>query len=231
MNIKLEQPSDFPLDAFRALLQASPGQREILHRYMECSDSIQSVVRLMFAVLENPHVTDEDRHRATRTIADAIYLKPEAGHGSYGFDLAKVEREPATKHPEEHRRPLIAQRLDQLDQQQATFSERLRSILEQKNVTQEELAVRIECTQSAISKMITRNSRPHKKTILKMAAALSVSPTELWPDLEVASILDSIADFPAERELNEQQAAALDAALARPPVKVVVRELPARARK
>jgi transcriptional regulator with XRE-family HTH domain len=231
MTIRLEQPSDFPLDAFRAFLQASPEQREILHRYMECSDNVQSVVRSMFAVLDNPHVTNEDRQRATRTIADALYLKPEEGHGGYGFDLVRVEQEPATKHPEEHRRPLVAQRLEQLDKQQATFSERLRSILGQKNFTQEELAERIDCTQSAISKMINRNSRPQKKTILKMAAALNVAPTELWPDLEVASILDTIADFPMESELTEQQAASLDAALTRPPVKVVVRELPKRTRK
>ncbi len=64
-----------------------------------------------------------------------------------------------------------------------------------------------------------------------MAAALNVAPTELWPDLEVASILDTIAEFPMESELTEQQAASLDAALARPPVKVVVRELPKRSRK
>ncbi len=108
MTIKLEQPSDFPLDAFRAFLQASAAQQEMLHQYMECSDRIQSVVRAMFAVLDNSSVTDEDRHRAIRTIADALYPKPEAGHGGYGFDLVKVEQEPATKHPEEHRRPLVA---------------------------------------------------------------------------------------------------------------------------
>jgi transcriptional regulator with XRE-family HTH domain len=231
MTIKLEQPNDFPLDAFRALLQVSPEQREILHRYMECSDEIQSVVRVMFAVLENPHVTDEDRHRATSTIADALYLNPLEGHGNYGFDLEKVEPETAAKHPDEQRRPLIAQRLGQLDSQQLSFSQRLHSILQQKNVTQEELAERIECTQSAISKMISRNSRPQKKTILKMASALNVAPTDLWPDLEVAAILDSIAEFPADRDLTDKQAAALDAAMSRPPAKVVARDLPARVRK
>lgn len=48
------------------------------------------------------------------------------------------------------------------------------------------------------------------------------------PDLEVISILDSINDFFKDRELTKQQAAALDAALARSTVKVAVRELPAR---
>ena len=190
MSLTLENPNDFPLDAFRALLQASPEQQEIIRRYMECSDEIQSVVRSMFAVLENADVTAEDRHRAIVTIADALFLNPEEGHGNYGFDLAKIERQAATEHPDEHRRPVVAKRLSQLESQEATFSERLRQLLEQKNIKQEELAERTGCTQSAISKMLTRNSRPHRKTIFKMATALDVVPTDLWPDLEVSAILD-----------------------------------------
>ena len=231
MSLKLENPNDFPRDAFRALLQASPEQQEIIRRYMECSDEIQSVVRSMFAVLENADVTIEDRHRAVVTIADALYLNPQEGHGNYGFDLARIERQAATEHPDEHRRSVVTKRLAQMDSQEATFSERLRRLLQQKNIRQEELGERIGCTQSAISKMLTRNSRPHRKTIFKIAVALDVAPTNLWPDLEAAAILDSIADFPQERELTKVQAEALHAAGARPPVKIEVRDLPSRKRK
>jgi transcriptional regulator with XRE-family HTH domain len=246
MILKLEQPSDFPAETFRNVLRlqadfqqeltqylsrAKPEEREFIQRILGCSEKVQSVVRSMFAVLESSEVTEEDRRRALMTIADALYLNPEQGHGSYGFDVAKIERQTASEHPEQHRRPMIASRLDELDSQQATFSERLRSILENKNITQEELAERIECTQSAISKMLTRNSRPQKNTILKMAAALDVSPTDLWPDLEVAAILDSIADFHQDRDLTAAQAAALDAAAERSPVKIKTRDLPSRKRK
>ena len=41
--------NEFPRDAFRAILAIDPGQRELIKRYMECSDEIQSVVRSMFA--------------------------------------------------------------------------------------------------------------------------------------------------------------------------------------
>jgi transcriptional regulator with XRE-family HTH domain len=231
MATNLENPNDFPRDAFRALLQASPEQQEIIRRYMECSDEIQSVVRSMFAVLENADVTKEDRCRAIATIADALFLNPLEGHGDYGFELEKIERQTASEHPDEHRRPVVANRLNQLDSQEATFSDRLRRLLEQKGITQEELADRIGCTQSAISKMLTRNSRPHRKTIFKMAAALDVEPTDLWPDLEVATILDSIADFPLDRQLTKEQAEALDAASARQPAKIEARDLPSRKRK
>lgn len=208
MALKLDDPNDFPVDAFRALLQSSPEQQKLIRRYMERNDETQSVVRSMFAILENRDVAEEDRQRAIATIADALSLKPEEEPGNQRFEPAKIERH--------------------LDSQEANFSQRLRNILEQKNIKQEELAERTGCTQSAISKMLARNSRPHKQTIFKMAAALGVSPTDLWPDLEVAAILDSIADFPQDRDLTEAQAAALDAALARQPSRVRVRDLPSR---
>ena len=61
-----------------------------------------------------------------------------------------------------------------------------------------------------------------------MATALNVEATDLWPDLEVAAILDSVSDFFNERELTQAQAEALDAASARPPVNVKTRKLPSR---
>ncbi len=222
--------NEFPSDAFRALLAISPEQREFIKRFMECSDEVQSVVRSMFAVLEYEHSTDEDKKRAFSTIADALYLNPENGHGSYGMDLALIERDSAMGHPVESSRSVISKRLDQLDAQESSFANRLNKLLIDRSITQEELADRIGCTQSAISKMLTRNARPRRMTIFKMAEALRVEPTELWPQLEVAAILDSVSDFLADRELTPEQAKSLEAANLRPPVKVKTRELPSRKR-
>jgi transcriptional regulator with XRE-family HTH domain len=222
--------NEFPRDAFRAILAINPKQRELIKRYMECSDEVQSVVRSMFAVLEYEHSTGEDRKRAISTIADALFLNPENGHGSYGMDLTRIERESANGHPVEARRPIIANRLDQLDAQEVSFADRLSKLLIEKNITQEELAERIGCTQSAISKMLTRNARPRRKTIFKMAEALKVEPTDLWPQLEVAAILDSVSDFFEDQELTPEQARGLEAASSRAPVKVRTRELPSRKR-
>lgn len=222
--------NEFPSGAFRAILAIDAEQRELIKRYMECSDEIQSVVRSMFAVLEHEHTTEEDRQRAFSTIADALFLNPENGHGRYGMDLTRVERDSAKGHPVEARRPVVANRLDQLDTREAMFAERLRHFLSEKNITQEELADRIGCTQSAISKMLSRNARPQRKTIFKLAEALGVAPTDLWPHLEVAAILDSVSDFFADQELTPEQAKALEAASSRPPVKVKTRVLPSRKR-
>ncbi|WP_153559454.1 helix-turn-helix domain-containing protein [Roseimaritima sediminicola] len=221
--------NEIPSDAFRAVLSISPEQRDFIRRYMECSDEVQAVVRSMFAVIEHEQTTDDDRHRAFATIADALYLNPQEGHGAYGLDFRKSQVETATQHPDPAWRPIIAARHEQMATQEATFADRVKAILQQKNITQEELAERIACTQSAISKMLSRKSRPQRKTILKMATALNVSPTDLWPDLEVAASLDSTAEFFNDRELTAAQAEALDAAISRPPAQVKTRELPSRA--
>lgn len=219
---------DFPNDAFRAILNIDAKQRELIRLYLECSDEVQSVVRSMFAVLDHSSTTHEDRQRAMTTIADALFVNPLQGHGRYGFDFLTAERDAAEKHEQVERRPVVAARLDQLDSQEATFAERLRKILDEKNVTQEELAMRVDCTQSAISKMLSRNARPHRKTILKLAQALNVQPTDLWPNMEVAAILDSVNDFFVDRELTEEQARSIEAASSRPPAKVRTRVLSSR---
>jgi transcriptional regulator with XRE-family HTH domain len=222
--------NEIPSDAFRAVLSLNDVQRDFIRRYMECSDEVQSVVRSMFAVIEHEHTTDDDRHRALATIADALHLNPEEGHGSYGLDFPRSHQEIATKHPDLSRRPIVAKRLVQMESQEAAFADRVKTILEQKNITQEQLAERMDCTQSAVSKMLSRKARPQRKTIFKMATALDVAPTDLWPDLEVAAILDSIAEPFNDRELTQAQAEALDAASSRPPVEVKTRELPSRKR-
>jgi transcriptional regulator with XRE-family HTH domain len=199
--------NEFPSDAFRALLAIRPEQRELIKRFMECSDEVQSVVRSMFAVLEYEHSTHEDKQRAHSTIADALFLNPENRHGCYGMDQTRL-----------------------VDAQEASFADRLSKLLIEKNITQEELADRIGCTQSAISKILTRKARPRRTTIFKLSEALKVEPTELWPQLEVPAILDSVADAFADAELTEEQAKSLDAASRRPAAKVKTRELPSRKR-
>lgn len=222
--------NEIPRDAFRAVLSISDEQRDFIRKYLECSDEVQSVVRSMFAVIESELTTDEDRHRALSSIADALNLSPEDGHGSYGLGFRKSQTDIETKHPDPAWRPIIADRHVQMASQEATFADRVNAILQRKNITQEELAARIDCTQSAVSKMLARKSRPQRKTIHKMATALNVEPTLLWPDLEVAAILDSTAEFFSDRELTAAQAEALDAALSRPPAQLQTRELPSRSK-
>lgn len=70
---------DFPNDAFRAILSINSKQQELIRLYLECSDEVRSVVRSMFAVLEHPQMTNEDRQRAMTTITDALSVNPMEG--------------------------------------------------------------------------------------------------------------------------------------------------------
>lgn len=218
----LENPNDFSIETFRAFLSTSS------QLFMECSDEVQVVVRDMFAVITNPDASPAEKQRACTTIAHALHPIATEGHGTYGMDLAQIEKETASKHPDESKRPLIVKRLDQMDSQESSFADRLRELLQKRNITQQELAARADCTQSAISKMLTRNCRPQKKTIFKLAAALGVEPIELWPDLEVAAILDSVAQFQQSQQLTKEQADAIEEASKRPPSKTKGRRLPSR---
>ena len=74
-------------------------------------------------------------------------------------------------------------------------------------------------------------NRPQKTTILKLAEALNVPPQELWPDLEVADMLDAVAGFQQDDYvLTEAEVEALRDASRRNSPKIPVRSLPARRR-
>jgi transcriptional regulator with XRE-family HTH domain len=81
-----------------------------------------------------------------------------------------------------------------MDTQEAAFATRVRGLMEAKRISQQELAERVGCSQPAISQMLNRTCRPQKKTILKIAEALNVDARELWPDIEVAEMLDAVAN-------------------------------------
>jgi transcriptional regulator with XRE-family HTH domain len=113
--------------------------------------------------------------------------------------------------------------------QQAAFADRLRQLMTQRCVTQQELAETIGCSQPAVSQMLNRNCRPQKKTILKLAEALDVQPQELWPDLEVADMLDAVASFQQDDYvMTATEAESLRDTERRNAPKIPVRLLPAR---
>ena len=70
-----------------------------------------------------------------------------------------------------------------------------------------------------------------KKTILKLAEALNIQPQELWPDLEVADMLDAVASFQQDDYvMTEAEAESLRNSNRRNAPKIPVRSLPARRR-
>jgi DNA-binding XRE family transcriptional regulator len=69
----------------------------------------------------------------------------------------------------------------QMDQAEAAFSAALTRLMAERQLTQAELAERIGVGQSAIAMLLKRRCRPQRRTLGKLAEALSVPVDELWP--------------------------------------------------
>jgi transcriptional regulator with XRE-family HTH domain len=167
----------------------APSRQRVWAALAECSDTVQEVVVTLLRVLKDPRTTPVERQRALMTIADALFLNPDEEDGEYGQDLAASETYAAS------RVPALAREVQKMNAQEAEFAQRLRELMEAKRISQQALADRVGCSQPAISQMLNRMCRPQKKTILKLAEALNVSARELWPDLDMAEMLDAVASF------------------------------------
>lgn len=179
-----------------------PLRKEFVGALVECSDAVQEVVIRLLAVIKDPRTTQAERQRALMTIADALF--PNSDHGEYGLDLVESEARAAAESP------ALAREVQRMNGQEATFAERVRQLMEAKRLSQQELAERVGCSQPAISQMLNRSCRPQKKTILKVAEALNVNARELWPDIEVADMLDAVASFQQDNYvMTEAEARAL----------------------
>jgi transcriptional regulator with XRE-family HTH domain len=216
-------PPPEQFDLLRQFLRRSPEEQEFLRAYLECSDEVQQAVCEMLQVLDEPSSSEEQRDMAISTIADALFRNPH--QGEYGMDLAASEGEAAAVEP---RLQAIVKRMDE---EEDSFALRLRKLMDDRRITQEELAKRIGVGQPAISNMLNRNCRPQKKTIMKLATALNVSPTVLWPGVEVQQILDAIDRVQDDQVMSAAEAEALQAALNRPPSRIEVTRLPVRNRR
>ncbi len=175
-------------------MRSMPGaeRKRFMGKLLECSDEIQDVVVSLLQIVKNPNSLESERKRALLTISDALYLNPDETDGEYGMDLARSEAYAAARS-----KPL-AREVEKMNCQEATFAQRLRELMDAKQVSQRELADRIGCSQPAISQMLNRECRPQKKTILKLAEALNVQPRDLWPDIEVVEMLDAVASLQSD---------------------------------
>ncbi|MFN0056639.1 MAG: helix-turn-helix domain-containing protein [Planctomycetales bacterium] len=183
---------------------------------------LRETVLRMLEVVEGADSTPEEKQRACNTIRDAIELQVDPNR--YGMSVAECELNAAARHATVDR--LVAD----LDSQEAVFAEKLRQLMKAKLMTQAELASRVGCTQPAISQMLKRECRPQKRTILALASALGVDPRDLWPELEVAEMLDTIAAVQDDQDLSEAEAAAIGQALKRPVAEAPAAPLPKRKR-
>ncbi|MCI0464290.1 MAG: helix-turn-helix transcriptional regulator [Gemmataceae bacterium] len=146
----------------------------LFQAYMECSDELQAHARKLFATLTDPQTDADDRALAAMTLADVLF--PNLYQGELGSDLEECEAMGA-QHSEETR-----ETLERMDREEATFADRLREVMQERGVTQVQLAEQLGVGQSAIAMMLQRQCQPQRRTVARMAAALGVAPERLWPN-------------------------------------------------
>jgi transcriptional regulator with XRE-family HTH domain len=192
-------------------------------------DRLDSVFRLLDWAREMPPATRQRFWRALAECDDqaqSLMLKQVAILKQPGITSAQRQQALDTMSQ------TLGLNLSGSPSQQHVFAEHLRKIMQAKQISQRDLADRLGCTQPAISQLLNRENRPQKQTILKLAAALGVSPSELWPDIEVAELLDATASFQADNyEMTPAEAKALGPGADRNRAKIAAKSLPPRRHK
>ena len=135
--------------------------------------SSQKAMDDMVEILMANHADSDQKAAAMDTMIEALHPQPH--DGKLGLSLEESEGMGASH--SDH----VKLEIESLKFEEEVFATRLRKIMEEKNVTQEQLAGMTGVSQSAISHMLTRHCRPQKRTIKKLADALEVTSDSLWP--------------------------------------------------
>jgi lambda repressor-like predicted transcriptional regulator len=145
---------------------------KMFQAYLESSDQVRSVIGSMSQIYNDPSADPEVRESALDTLIDALF--PKCHNGDLGIDLEDVKTRPMDG------TDIEAVQID-LANEEATFATQLASLMESNGINQSDLAKATGVQQSAISMMLSRNCRPQRRTVEKLAKALGVEPCVLWP--------------------------------------------------
>jgi transcriptional regulator with XRE-family HTH domain len=185
------------------------------------SEHIRRTVHSMLDIIEAEETSYADRKRASTTIR-SVLLQYDQSKVPFSFQLNQLEIREASGNRS------VDYSASVLDTQEAKFADRLKELMKAKAITQLQLATRVGCSQPAISQMLNRQCRPQRSTILNLAAALDVEAHELWPNLDVTDVLDTVAAVQEESEMSAGEADAIRRTLEMPPAKALARNLPSR---
>ena len=146
---------------------------KLIRAYLECSDELQKHTQEMVEIL-NTSTDDDEIRMAKHTIWEVLFPeRHDAGVTIEHLDECAITEQAdgdASK--------------GELESEEEQFAARLQACMEAARTTQGDLASRAGVGQPAISMMLKRNCRPQRRTIIKLAEALGVSPNELWGDFK-----------------------------------------------
>jgi DNA-binding XRE family transcriptional regulator len=152
-----------------AMQAASP----IVLALQECDEELRAEAITLFKQLQSGQLDPDEVQATTALLAEILF--PNTDHeGLPGLDLEESGEiaKPSSSEAKDV--------LERMDQEEATFATRLRTLMDNAGITQEQLAEKIGVGQPAISMMLKRQCRPQKRTVQRLAEALGVAVEELW---------------------------------------------------
>jgi lambda repressor-like predicted transcriptional regulator len=139
----------------------------LFHAYSGCPPAVQAIIKDMGEIIVDESVPADEKAHAVDVMIEALFPALTA-------DIRErddcIMKSPQAKDAQAG-----------LDQEEEVFADRLRSLMESKNVGQTTLAKLTGVGQSAIANLLNRRCRPQQRTIERLAGALGVEPNELWP--------------------------------------------------
>jgi lambda repressor-like predicted transcriptional regulator len=171
-------PSSTKKERVASLWQASALQAAspIVLALEECEDELREEAVTLFQQLASGELTPDEEFSTVTLLAEILFPN-EDGEDSLGLDLESAEKTAKQLLPQ------ADSILDKMDRQEEPFANLLRALMEEKGMTQAELAEKLGIGQPAISMMLQRQCRPQKRTVIRIAEALGVEPSVLWPGL------------------------------------------------
>jgi DNA-binding XRE family transcriptional regulator len=152
-------------------MEAFEGFAAALPRYLRCSTRIQGVVCDLVQVFNDPDTRKEERERVLTALAVTLCREPPS---------SSEPKDPPARQP---RAPDEALWRRKLEEEENLFVANLKRLMEDRKLTQAELAERAGLSQPAISMMLARRYRPQRRTIRLLAQVLGVAENELSPEV------------------------------------------------
>ena len=120
---------------------------------MECDDELRTVAIELFEQLASGDLDKHEEQSTCALLAEILFPNADAA-GRPGLDLVEAEAIATEEHPDAG--PILVD----MDRQERTFAERLKSVMDDKGMTQALLAEKVGIGQPAISMMLNRTCRP-----------------------------------------------------------------------
>jgi DNA-binding XRE family transcriptional regulator len=142
---------------------------EVLQAFSQLDSTTQKEVLAQVKRWHAAETSPADRDRVEKSLAAILQV---SGRKQQAGPVMTMDERLTPAHQE---------MLAQMEKAEEAFAATLARLMAERQLTQAQLAEKIGVGQSAIAMLLKRRCRPQRRTIGKLAEALSVSVEELWP--------------------------------------------------